>query len=201
MAGSCARLMILTFIGAQTNMKKLWWVFIFIVYGFSIAASSSWVMWATTDRSPIVEEPDKLDADLASIYDSRHIEKLNSEKDHFTFSPDKQYIGFLENIFEGDYTHYTAFKVYEPLLKQEKTLLIDNYHLSNFEWLNNTTARVYHSAGTGVRVYRDVDVRSSVTFVADDQLAQNIEFWTPDLDYAKQVRGYTEAWLLYRGAN
>lgn len=128
-------------------------------------------------------------------------EDPNSERSQFTFSPDKTYIAFIQDVFEEygeDGDRYWALKIFDPARREERVLLVDDTHLSGYEWLDAKILRVFHDAGTGVRVFRDVSVTSSPIFFKDAKYTErHSKFWTPDAAYAREAVDAQEAWRAY----
>lgn len=94
-------------------------------------------------------------------------EDPNGERSHFTFSPDKKYIAFIQDVFKEfgeDVDRYWALKIFNPATREERSLLIDDSKLSGYDWLDAETLRVFHSAGTGVRVFKDIQVGGAPLF-------------------------------------
>lgn len=124
-------------------------------------------------------------------------EDFIGEKTHFTFSPNKQHIAFVQNVFEeygSDWDKYWALKLFNPTEVIEKTLLVDDVKMSSYEWLNNKTIRVYHNSGTGIRSFRDVgiDVIEPI-FYKNYKYINDDSFWQIDKDYIIKVREDQEA--------
>lgn len=201
MVDFCVRLMIPTFIGAQIDMKKWWFVIFLIGYGAAALGLGAWVCWRIINPSWLEEFNFLTVPNLLSAYDNQREDIMRGKKDYFEFSPDKKYIAFLADTSDETRSSYNALNVYDPSTRKEKTLLIDNYRLSGFVWINNNTVRAYRNAGTGVRVYHDIDVRSSETLIADNQPDEGINFWTPDAEYVQRAKDYAEAWRVYAGVD
>lgn len=123
---------------------------------------------------------------------------FKGEKSNFTFSPDKKLIAFVERVFEeyeSDWDKYWALKIYNLETDEEKTLVVDDTRMSSYEWLDNNNLRVFHNAGTGVRVYLDVSVnRMSPLFTKD---YEGPEIWTPDMEHSQKAKDVVEARRIY----
>lgn len=128
-------------------------------------------------------------------------EDLYREKTHFTFSPNKKHIAFVQNVFEeygGDWDKYWALKLFDPEDGSEKTLLVDDTKMSSYEWFDDDTIRVFHNTGVGVRGYRDVSIyRDEPIFFKDHKKLENEFFWKADEEYIRQVREHQEAMEIY----
>lgn len=110
-------------------------------------------------------------------------------KTHLKISPDGQKLGYFldlnyfidkeknKEINFIDYDNYTALMIMNKDGSDKKEIYRGDYHTSYWEWLDNQTTRVYRSAGTGVRIYRDININISEPFVAVEYLFP--EFWTP----------------------
>lgn len=110
-------------------------------------------------------------------------------KTHLKISPDGQKLGYFldlnyfidkeknKEINFIDYDNYTALMIMNKDGSDKKEIYRGDYHTSYWEWLDNQTVRVLRSAGTGVRIYRDININTSEPFIAKDHLSP--EFWTP----------------------
>ncbi|MDP3997876.1 MAG: hypothetical protein Q8P73_05250 [bacterium] len=116
------------------------------------------------------------------------------ERSLFDFSPDQKNIAFIEDVFEKyghNYDRYYAVNVFNVESKREKSLLIDTYKISGFEWRNNDTIRVFLDAGTGIRAYRDISIQISKPLIFKDFVASSHKpetFWTPDEQYLQELQ-------------
>lgn len=122
----------------------------------------------------------------------------DGERINFTFSPNKNLIAFVQNVFEkygSDWKRYWALKIFNPKTGDEKTLVVDDERMSSFEWLNDTNLRVFHSAGTGVRVYLDISVNEASPLFTKDYEGPKI--WTPDMKYVQEGLDVTKARQVY----
>jgi len=159
------------------------------------------------DRKEMFDElAARLDSIAQSLFrleQSKHPKVTSSqdfhgEKTNFTFSPNKKLIAFVQNVFEeygNDWDRYWALKVFDPETDGEKTLVVDDTRMSSYIWLDNKTIRVFHNAGTGVRVYLDVSAnRVSPLFTKD---YEGPEIWTPDIEHSQKTREVVEAERVY----
>lgn len=120
------------------------------------------------------------------------------ERSLFNFSPNRNHIAFIQDVFtenDQDYDHYYSIQVFDVKNRKEKAIFVGSYKTSGFEWLDNKTIRIYLDAGTGVRVYRDIDINRTQPLMDDGTNS----FWTPDEEYAHKARSYGEAWRIYNG--
>jgi hypothetical protein len=125
---------------------------------------------------------------------------FNGERSHFTFSPNRKLIAFVQNVFDeygNDWEMYWALNIFDPETDEERTLVIDDTKMSSYEWLDNETIRVYHNAGTGVRVYLDVPLSRAQPLFTKDYEGPDI--WTPDAEYSRKARDNMEARRVYFG--
>lgn len=123
---------------------------------------------------------------------------FNGEKSNFTFSPDKKLIAFVQNVFEeygSNWDRYWALKIFNPETDEEKILVVDDTRMSAYEWFNNNNLRVFHNAGTGVRVYLNVSVNKISPLFTKDY--NGPEIWTPDMEYAREAKDTVEARWVY----
>ena len=94
------------------------------------------------------------------------------------WSPDKLHLAFFDFVREKIYDKEWFLKVYSPRLFQVKTVFIGDYRTSRYKWIDNDTIRVYVSAGSGVRIYRDIDIGADKAFAAADY--ESPAYWTPE---------------------
>lgn len=125
---------------------------------------------------------------------------FNGERSHFAFSPNRKLVAFVQDVFDeygNDWEMYWALNIFNPETKEERVLVVDDTRMSPYEWLDNEIIRVYHNAGTGVRVYLDVSVnRGSPLFTKD---YDGPDIWTPDAEYSRKARDNMEARRVYFG--
>ncbi|MEK7649054.1 MAG: hypothetical protein AAB400_04045 [Patescibacteria group bacterium] len=118
-------------------------------------------------------------------------EDSSDERSHFTFSPDKRYVAFVQDVFKEygeDYDRYWALKIFDPATKEEQSLLVDDSRLSGYEWLNAEIIRVFHNGGTGVRAFKDIRIGDALVFFKDSKYtAEHSKFWMPDKTYTTEV--------------
>jgi hypothetical protein len=147
------------------------------------------------NQNPISVEHDVMPGDPPV----RSSEDVHGDKSHFTFSPDRTMIAFVENVFKDygyDWEKYWALKIFTIAPQDEKVVFVDDTHLSFFQWLNNTNIRVFHGSGTGVRVYKDISVQRTKPLFSNKYRGE--EFWIVDEAYSKEAQGYVEAERVYR---
>lgn len=94
------------------------------------------------------------------------------------WSSDRLHLAFFDFVREEIYNKEWFLKVYSPRLFQVKTVFIGDWRTSRYKWIDNNTIRVYVSAGSGVRIFRDIDVNLSSTFIADDNMSP--VYWIPE---------------------
>jgi len=129
-------------------------------------------------------------------------EDFHGEKTNFSFSPDKKYIAFIQYVFNEygeDWDKYWALKLFNPKTNAEKILFIDSYKMSQYSWLDNDNIRVFHSGGTGVRIYIDISVNEKLSIFSKN--FKEGEGWLPDENYAMEAKNFQEAWRLYHELN
>lgn len=128
----------------------------------------------------------------------RSNEDFLGEKSHFTFSPDKSFIAFVQNVFDeygGDWDKYWALKAFNLTTKEEKILVVDDTRMSSFQWVDNQTLRVHHHAGPGVRAYFDVKVERKEPIFTKDFVGTGL--WLPDETYNQGAKEIQEAYRTY----
>jgi len=114
---------------------------------------------------------------------------FQGEKSNFTPSPNKKQISFIQNVFEeygNDWDKYWALKIFSPDTREEKTLVVDDIKMSSYQWLDDKTLRVFHNAGTGIRVYLNVSVDRSEPLFSKDY--SGAEIWTIDDEYIQKAK-------------
>lgn len=94
------------------------------------------------------------------------------------WSPNKSHLAFFDFIREKIYDKEWFLKIYSPRTFQVKTVFIGDSRTSRYKWIDNSTIRVYVSAGTGVRIFRDIDIGADEIFIADNY--QSPAYWTPE---------------------
>lgn len=132
----------------------------------------------------------------------RSSEDPNGERSLFDFSPDHRYISFVQNVFDEygeDWARYWAVVIFNPSIGGETTLFVDDMHLSSYQWLDNKTLRVFHSAGTEVRTYLDVFLDQAKPIFSKDFIGSGP--WSPDEEYVRQSKDTQEAYRVYSNYN
>lgn len=130
-------------------------------------------------------------------------EDIVGDRSLFHFSPNKQHIAFMENVFaehDNDYDRYWTVTVFDVTSLEEHRIFIGTYKTSGFEWVDNDTIRVFLNAGTGVRAYRDVTARRSEPVVVEKYMdrGEAQQFWTPDQEYVEKAVNIQRAEQTYR---
>lgn len=128
-----------------------------------------------------------------------------SDQPHFTFSPNRKHIAFIQDTFReygGDYDRNSAVHVFDIETQAERRLLVDDTKLSFYEWRDNVTLRVFHNAGTGTRGYRDFDITSSETiFSQEHKSSSSPAFWAVDEEYTNAAQDAIKARQRYYELN
>lgn len=96
--------------------------------------------------------------------------------DDLKWSPNSKHLAFFDMTREKNYDKEWSLKIINPITFQEKTVFVGTYKTSFYEWISNNIIRVYVNAGTGIRVYRDIDINIREPFVAIDNA--DSDFWT-----------------------
>lgn len=94
------------------------------------------------------------------------------------WSPDKNHLAFYDFIREEIFNKEWFLKIINPRTLGVKTIFIGDYKTSEYRWIDNKTIRVYVSAGSGVRIYRDIDINIREPFIAAEHTSS--EYWTPE---------------------
>lgn len=111
---------------------------------------------------------------------SFQITHTNHHKSHLFWSPEKKHLAFYERVMEPSQKPFDrewALKIINPRTFKTKTIFIGDYKTGEYQWLNDQIVRVYRSAGTGVRIYRNININILEPFIAAEHLSP--EFWTP----------------------
>lgn len=87
------------------------------------------------------------------------------------WSPDRLHLAFFDFVREEIYNKEWFLKVYSPRFFQVKTIFIGDWRTSRYKWLDNDTIRVYVSAGSGVRIFRGIDINITGPFIANDNMS------------------------------
>jgi len=103
----------------------------------------------------------------------------SSEHNDLSWSPDEKYLAYTDFAREVLYEKEYFIKIINPRTLKAKTVFIGTDHTSHYRWLDNNTIRVYVSAGSGVRIYRDIDIHLKKPFVAIEHLNGEPSLWTP----------------------
>lgn len=99
--------------------------------------------------------------------------------DDLKWSPDKKHLVYTDFVREVLYEKEYFIKVIDARDFKTSTVFIGTDHTSHYRWLNNNIIRVYVSAGSGVRIYRDIDIHLKEPFVAIEHLNGEPHLWTP----------------------
>ncbi len=94
------------------------------------------------------------------------------------WSPDKNRLAFYDFTRQEIYNKEWSLKIINPRILGIKTIFIGDYKTSEYRWIGNKTIRVYISAGSGVRIYRDIDIDVREPFIAAEHSTP--EYWTPE---------------------
>lgn len=94
------------------------------------------------------------------------------------WSPNKSHLAFYDFVREKIYDKEWFLKIYSPRTFQVKTVFIGDWRTSAFKWLDDNTVRVYVSAGSGVRIYRDVNIKAAGPFIAAEH--ESPAYWVPE---------------------
>lgn len=94
------------------------------------------------------------------------------------WAPDKNHLAFFDFMREEIYNKEWFLKIVNPRTLRIKTIFIGDYKTSEYRWIDNKTIRVYVSAGSGVRIYRDIDINIREPFIATEHTSP--EYWTPE---------------------
>jgi len=132
---------------------------------------------------------------LIDIYRGEDQETIWAETKYFSFkkiisdtnflkapntqwSPNGRYFSFYDFIRLEWATKEWALKIVDARFFTIKTIFIGDYKTSAYKWLDNENVRVYEDAGSGVRIYRDININIPEPFIASDHLSP--EYWIPE---------------------
>lgn len=94
------------------------------------------------------------------------------------WSPNKKHLAFYdftrEEIFEKEW----SLKIFDPRIFKTKIIFIGDYKTGEYKWIDDKTIRVYVGAGSGVRIYRDLNIDTREPFIASDHMTP--EYWVPE---------------------
>lgn len=114
------------------------------------------------------------------------IKKIISDDDNYKFSdlqwsPNKKLMAFYDNVKLETFEKEWALKIINPRTFNIKTVFIGDYKTGEYKWLDNNTVRVYESAGSGVKAYRDINTNIDKPVIkVEDWSSGN---WTPEKTY------------------
>ncbi len=110
------------------------------------------------------------------------------------WSPDKNYLAFYDFTREEIFSKEWSLKILNPRTLGIKNIFIGDYKTSGYRWIDNETIRVYVSAGSGVRIYRDIYINIREPFIAADHTSP--EYWVPENtftnDFFEQSKSHLE---------
>ena len=107
----------------------------------------------------------------------------SSENNDLDWSPDRKHWAYTDFVREVMYDKEYFIKVIDARTLKARTVFIGTDHTSHYRWLDNNTIRVYVGAGSGVRIYRDIDIHLKEPFVAIEHLDGELHLWTPQAWY------------------
>ncbi|KKS65742.1 MAG: hypothetical protein UV40_C0002G0017 [Parcubacteria group bacterium GW2011_GWA1_42_7] len=110
--------------------------------------------------------------------------KTERYKSSLHWSPDKKRLAFFEDIEDLtgkiDYDKAWAINVIDARTLRLKKVFIGDYHASSYEWISDKIIRVFVSAGSGVRIFRDLDIGAKEPFIFVENSSPDL--WSPVLD-------------------
>lgn len=96
------------------------------------------------------------------------------------WSPDEKYLAYSDFVREVPYDKEYFLNVISARTLKKRTVFIGTDHTVYYRWVDNNTIRVYVSVGTGMRIYRDIDIHLKEPFVAIDHLKlEDSYLWIP----------------------
>jgi hypothetical protein len=116
----------------------------------------------------------------------KEISRTDSYKfEDLMWSPDGEHLAYYDNTREEICKKEWELKVFDPRLFKTKTVFIGDWKTGEYKWIDNNIIRVYENAGTGVRIYRDIDIDADIPFVASDYMSS--EYWMPEITFTRSV--------------
>lgn len=111
------------------------------------------------------------------------VKKLISDTDNYKFydlqwSPNDKYLAFYDFVGLETFNREWGLKIVNVRNFKIKTIFIGDYKTGQYKWIDNRTVRVYEGAGSGVRIYRDIDINIAAPFIAAEHMSP--EYWTPE---------------------
>lgn len=111
------------------------------------------------------------------------VKRLISDTDNYKFSdiqwsPNKRMFAFYDFVRLEWVNKEWALKIVDARTLKIKTIFIGDYKTGQYRWIDNDNIRVYEGAGSGVRIYRNIDINIPEPFIAADHMSP--EYWTPE---------------------
>lgn len=94
------------------------------------------------------------------------------------WSPDKNHLAFYDFTREEIFNKEWSLKIINLRTLGIETIFIGDYKTSEYQWIDDKIIRVYVSAGSGVRIYRDIDINIREPFIAAEHASP--EYWMPE---------------------
>ena len=94
------------------------------------------------------------------------------------WSPNDGYFSYFDFVRLEFAKKEWALKIINTRTLVVKTIFIGDFRVSEYDWLNDGTIRVYVSAGSGVRVYRDININVSQPIIMIDDWESGA--WVPE---------------------
>lgn len=96
----------------------------------------------------------------------------------YRWSPDGNHFAYIADVPESERTEERQLStvILNPRTFQRKIVLISDYS-GHYAWLDNDTIRYFRGAGTGVGVYRDVDINTKRPLIVEEH--KTSDGWHP----------------------
>lgn len=94
------------------------------------------------------------------------------------WSPNGKFLAYYDFVRLEWAEKEWALKIIDVRFFTTKTVFIGDYKTGEYKWLSNNTVRVYESAGSGVRAYRDININIDKPIIKVDDWATGD--WTPE---------------------
>ncbi|KKQ27907.1 MAG: hypothetical protein US42_C0004G0046 [Candidatus Magasanikbacteria bacterium GW2011_GWC2_37_14] len=156
--------------------KIIFFFILFLIFGltivFSICPSLLVYIYRGDDEKTIWVET-KYFPIKKNIFSTNYLIAPNVE-----WSPNGTYFSFYDYVRLEWATKEWALKIINARTFRIKTIFIGDYKTSEYKWIDNENVRVYEDAGSGVRIYRDININVPEPFIATDHASP--EYWTPE---------------------
>ena len=169
----------------KKRIKKMIWIFIVLLVVVVVTTSIVFYFRPSLFIDFYVSnDGESIWAITNPVVFSWKILNTSSEHDDLSWSPNEKYLAYTDFARETIYDKEYFIKIIDPRILKARTVFIGTDHTSHYKWLDNNTIRVYVSAGSGVRIYRDINIHIKKPFVAIEHFeSEDLYLWTPQAWY------------------